>query len=125
MALEWKDEYSVGDEQMDEQHSGLFGLANRIETAELAQGNALVIELFESTRAHFSAEEAHMEQLGFPAAPEHAALHKHLITDLSDIVEIGVDDQDELDDVRVFYAEWLADHILRFDRRYYLFARKA
>lgn len=120
----WNEKYSVGDSEIDNQHKSLFELGNRISnSASTHDIKPDVMRLFKYTREHFKAEEAMMKRIGFPLAAEHAKLHDDLITKLSDVTSIPLDTDDNIDAFKKFIFEWLIDHIMNEDNKYFRFSR--
>jgi hemerythrin len=77
MALvEWKQEYSVGIVQIDEQHKKLAGLINIMHDSiksghgKEAIGDVLN-ELIAYTQYHFSTEEKYFDMYAYPDSEEH------------------------------------------------------
>lgn len=115
----WEDKYSVGDDEIDNQHKQLFAIANSVENhhekSEIAKS---IMELYKYTRIHFQAEEQMMRDVGFPEYREHQLLHDNLITKLN---EISNQEFDKAEDGRKFIDfvfNWLTDHILHQDMAY-------
>jgi len=78
--------------EIDSQHETLIGLVNRIHEAML-QGSgkavldALLSELLEHTRAHFSYEEQLMSQYNYPGYEEHKSQHGRLMQHIVSLTE--------------------------------------
>lgn len=117
----WSDEYSVGNEVLDNQHKYLLELGNKIQTADVGQARAFVMELYKYIRVHFTREEAHMKAIGFPGLDEHKEQHEHLITDLNALSQDFV--PEKLDALIAFLHTWLVNHVLHEDKAYFRFAR--
>jgi hemerythrin len=124
MKFLWTSEYSVGDDTLDRQHQHLFGLGNTIEDAPLAEGKHYVMELYRYAREHFTEEEAHMAEIGFPALPEHRELHTRLCQDFNAVIEDGFSDEGDFLKFKEFLYGWLTSHVMKFDRRYCDFAKR-
>ena len=120
----WKDEYSVGVPNLDEQHQRMFSLGNHLQEVDLKNNQEVIFKLFKHTREHFKTEEDHMKEIGFPDLDYHRELHDKLITDLSRIVEGRIDNQDKLNEFIMFVYTWIMDHILNYDKKYFDFVAK-
>lgn len=122
--FEWSDEYSVGDATLDSQHQSLFEIGNRLEQANLEEAQGIVLELFRYCREHFTAEEAHMQELGYPDLGIHCELHNRLIDDLNAVVMEGLTDVDQMDAFLTFFRRWLIEHVMYQDKKYFDFCRE-
>ena len=120
----WKDEYSVGVRQLDDDHQTLLNLINQFQTAShYFTGQRFEREAFDAlidyTRTHFAREEALMEQNGYPELPAHRAEHQQMI----DKVESLLGEYDQrghavLQETAAFLKDWLLDHINGTDQAY-------
>jgi hemerythrin len=120
----WSDEYSVGDQEIDNQHKRVFELANSIpDTWNKEQVMHMVMKLFRHTREHFTAEETLMKATGYPQQTEHMALHDRLITKLSEIAASPFENEDQVGAFKYFVYEWVIDHILNHDRKFFRFVQ--
>ena len=119
--IKWKEEYSVGIRQVDEQHKRLFDLTNRLIDArrELANKESLTVflsELIDYTHYHFQTEEALFSHL--PAARTHKAEHAQFIESLMGLVAGFLREEHNMDSqLLAFLVTWLRDHILKTDKR--------
>lgn len=122
--MAWNKNYSVGVEQLDQQHSGLFDLANELYTAMLnGQSHALTGEMLDKlvnyTEQHFAAEEALMEATNYPRLDAHRAAHRCLTEQVNEYRAQfergeGVANLPLL----YFFNNWLSKHILKEDKDY-------
>lgn len=119
----WSDKYSVGNDELDDQHRTLFDLGNRIIAAPLAEAPDYCLHMFSYIRKHFTAEEAHMASIGYPDIADHRVLHDRLISDYNRSVEHGIGDDQAFRKFKIFLFRWLTEHILEHDRNYFDFAR--
>lgn len=117
----WQENYTVGNEELDSQHRYLFELGNRIQTAQPSEARTFVMSLYKYTRVHFAREEQHMQALGFPDSEAHRLEHERLLSHLNELAQ-GFQ-PDRMNDLVVFFNNWLVNHVLNDDRRYFDFAR--
>jgi hemerythrin-like metal-binding protein len=120
--LPWSNLYSIGVQEIDDQHRVLVGLINRLgAAAEDAANSGLVRDILASLVTyigeHFANEERLMREYGYPNADAHIAAHGRL----ADRVEKMVAQQDQgmtptLDELIIFLRQWLISHILQTDR---------
>lgn len=116
----WKEEYAVGEPELDNQHRYLFDLGNKIESADKNEAKAYIMKLYKYATAHFKAEETHMKQIKYPDVENHRKLHDKFITDLN---SISMDfSNDSFEEFKVFLYSWLIHHILNEDNKYFLFS---
>ena len=122
--LEWKDEYSVGIDSIDQQHKRLVNLINQLHTAvhystgEEFEREALD-ELVDYTKTHFIYEEGLMEQNGYPDFEPHKEQHKAMIQKVEDVLAEYEKDQDTaMKNALDYLSDWLINHINGTDKEY-------
>ena len=122
--LEWKDEYSVGIDSIDQQHKRLVNLINQLHTAvtystgEEFEREALD-ELVDYTKTHFTYEEGLMEQNGYPDFDSHKAQHKQMIEKVGEVLAEYERDQDTaMNNALSYLSDWLINHINGTDKQY-------
>ncbi|MGE5465933.1 MAG: hemerythrin domain-containing protein [Ignavibacteria bacterium] len=120
----WSDDYRTGTESIDADHRRLLGAANALIEKLLANrrdnvGPALAT-LADELDAHFAAEEALMDEAGYPLLLEHAREHRRLRLSYQQFVarvDSGVDDYRYLAFAcQCIVADWLIDHAQKSDR---------
>src|ERR1035437_10171856 len=88
--VHWKNEYSLGILEIDNQHKSLIHCFASIE-ASIKAGHTWssthfnIVSLKEVARFHFSCEEALMRLFGYPDIEEHSSQHEHFFTFLAEI----------------------------------------
>lgn len=80
--IPWPENYLLGNRGMDATHAEFAALINRLAVADGREFQTLFLELLDHTGAHFGAEEALMDESGFPASAEHRAEHWRVLGDL-------------------------------------------
>lgn len=127
--VQWESRYSLGLDEIDEQHQWLFELINKIwqaivNRADYLQIVLLITELEIYARDHFNAEEALMLQTQYPGIEQHQAAHQKFIERIAvEKRNAGETRQLSLDLVH-FLQDWLGKHILSMDQAYADFTRK-
>ena len=122
--VEWKDEYSVGIDSIDQQHKKLLNLINQLQTAvdystgEEFERDALD-ELVAYTRTHFSYEEGLLQQNDYPGFEPHKAVHEKMIKKVEDVLSEYEQDHDAaMSNAVEFLKDWLINHINGTDKEY-------
>ncbi len=123
--VEWKDEYSVGIEMIDDDHRRLLNLINQFQTAVFYQTGAKFEDeafdaLIDYTRTHFEREEQLMSEHGYPDLQAHQQEHQKMI----ELVESRMAEHREqghheaLVEMVDFLRDWLINHINGTDQAY-------
>jgi hemerythrin len=120
--MEWKDEYSVGILEIDNQHKLLLrSFIDIVESINLDQGwsetHYAIVKLIQLARMHFMFEEAMMRMFGYPGIEEHQKEHEFFFAKLDSIEKHSLKKSAEVEMVK-FLREWLKSHILGSDRGY-------
>ena len=130
--LKWSDKLSVGVDLIDEQHKMLIQRLNDISTAvefnkgpnEIARTLSFLIDY---TDFHFSEEEKHMKDQGYPGLDDHLTKHAEFKTTLANL------EQDYKEDgathllahsIDTFLINWLVNHISGVDVKFGEFLRE-
>jgi len=120
----WKDNYSVGVEEIDRHHKKLFEIVNSLYEGCLVPGGILDVagridELMAYAEYHFAAEEELMKQLGYEEKEDHFRLHRKFIDKLVKLQQISFESEEELTkELIVFLGNWLLHHVMDEDRKY-------
>ena len=128
--VEWKESYTVGVADLDNDHKRLIELINRFQTAyKYHTGEEFELqalnELVDYTRYHFEREEKMMEEAGYPDLEEHKEIHRNMIVKVGRFQkEYQQTGHEALDGVASFLSEWLIDHINGTDKKYSPFLSK-
>jgi hemerythrin-like metal-binding protein len=120
--MEWKDEYSVGILEIDDQHKLLLQSFTEIEESiKLGQGwsntHYAILELNQLARMHFTFEEAIMHMFGYPEMEAHKIEHQQFFAKMASIERHSLKKSAEVEMVQ-FLRSWLTMHILGSDRGY-------
>ena len=128
--LEWKDEYSVGIEVIDNDHRKLLNLINQFQTAVFYRTGRdfeeqAFNELVDYTRTHFKREEDLMEKHGYPDFEAHREEHRKMIAQVELWLEKyqSSDREMSLKEAVVHLRDWLINHINGTDQAYSGFLR--
>jgi hemerythrin len=127
MKVEWTDDLSLNIPEMDEQHKQLIALINEFYTAvERGEREEGIRRLFDGMDRyavfHFSAEEAFMEQIGYPELASHRETHAIYRREyLAAMERHEAGDRKAVRDLVAFLFSWLYTHIQKTDKRYAAF----
>lgn len=123
--VEWEDEYSVGIDEIDNQHKKLVGIMNELcdlltinSKNYAAEASVVVKELADYTDYHFKCEEKeYFGKYDYPSADIHVMQHNNFISQVADKVKHI--DKMTIEDGKMFYSylkTWLLNHIARADK---------
>ena len=123
---QWMNEYSVGIDEVDDQHKVLINCIANLEQAidsgdEKQRWSAIhyaIVQLSDYTRVHFSVEESLMRILKYPGCAEHIAQHQVFVKYLADMERRSITQDISEDEIVGFLRNWLLTHILEDDKRY-------
>ncbi|MBT4888507.1 MAG: hemerythrin family protein [Rhodospirillales bacterium] len=117
----------IGVEAIDNDHKVLIRLLNQIMNPSIhtAEIDTVVDELLEYTAYHFQREEMIMEVCEYPGLEEHRSLHKNLIEEVSERMQLWRNNN--APEVRSqfcwFLQNWLFQHIMKEDNDISLYIR--
>lgn len=122
--VEWKNDYSVGIDSIDQQHKRLINLINQLHTAvDYSTGpefeREALDELVDYTKTHFSYEEGLMEQNGYPDFEPHKAQHEKMFKKVEEVLaEYEKDQETAMSNAAEYLKDWLINHINGTDKEY-------
>ena len=122
--IKWRESYSVGVDQFDEEHKTIVKLINEMfEVVKDCEVNISVSyeidQLTEYTKKHFTNEETALEKAGFTLLEEHKAIHKKMVQEVIEFKEqIEKNTAGVNSDFYLFLRDWLLKHILEEDMKY-------
>ena len=121
--MEWKEEYSVGIHEIDEQHKTLVECISSIEQAAVQYdrqaADTALVRLADWAQAHFTLEESLMRIHDYPRLEEHADEHKQFSVHLRTLQEPFLT-TDVFHDRIEFLQEWWDTHVQEHDKSYAL-----
>lgn len=128
--FEWKDNYSLGIKDIDDQHKKLLkigmGLYELMASKEIRQSDRydeiidMIHELKEYTVYHFNYEEQKLEKCNYSDLDKHILEHQNFIDKIDEVEDEDVDSfQNKVALELIDYiAKWIVNHILVTDRKY-------
>lgn len=143
MPIVWREQMSVGNDLIDQDHRYLVCLINSIELAMRHQEDSdallsFVGELVHYTHFHFEREERIQKKMLYPQAGTHREVHQEILAHIGELqadvreyhehVRDGtlVEGERELviQRVMLLLREWVLDHVLKHDKRMEPYLRK-
>ncbi len=131
--LEWKDEFLIGIEEIDEQNNELFDNVNKFTSSVYENEGKAIYDLFAFLDSHartsFKTEETLMQRHGYAFLDSHQQEHKRFVenfTMLKAEADIAKNDlRYLLFRTRILLFDWFTGHVAKADRhmgRYLIYA---
>jgi hemerythrin len=121
MSLIWREQLSVGNDLIDEDHKYLIEIINQAEHSLLSK-NQLELKqalenLFRYSKAHFQREEKIALAVGYPQAAELHVSHEALLARLDKVSQELKEDWSvpAVEHFIAFLREWLINHVIKED----------
>ena len=120
--MKWKEEYSVGLQEIDDQHMKLLDMFTAVEKSiESAESwNDVHIGLMglkSSASIHFTVEQALMRMFGFDGLARHIVTHQYFFDKLAEMERRSLGNSTKHETVE-FLADWFKDHMCTTDKEY-------
>ena len=129
--ITWREEYSVGYEEFDNQHKKLINIINEIQpllnNKEISDEKLYVeisdvlSKLLDYTEYHFESEEELFEKYDYKHTAEHKELHHRFFMKITELLANLVLDEDLrgiVSKTDAYLKEWLLSHIQGADQKY-------
>jgi hemerythrin-like metal-binding protein len=120
----WKDEYGVGNEELDQHHRTMFTIINDL-YAGMIGGAAnrdltlLYKKALEYAQFHFDREERVLKDSKYPQLPEQQRAHQAYVRQIEALTKSIPTGQKGISmDMLHFLKNWWLNHILKLDRAY-------
>jgi hemerythrin len=127
----WNETYSVGVQELDDQHKALIRMINEMQYAmnnDKGQEaiSSIVNQMFDYMEVHFTTEEGYMQKCAYPGLQGHQLKHEEFRVKARDLRERTASGEFILSfEVVQFLSDWLQNHIMISDMKYTeLFAEK-
>jgi hemerythrin len=124
MKIEWKDEYTVGIKEIDDQHRYFISLLNDLNGAVCSNKGRqelkdLFRELSDYAEKHFATEERYFDEFKYEGAEEHKLKHQEMRDEIKKIGSQKVGNEiDFYGNIVYFLKDWLEDHFEKMDQEY-------
>jgi hemerythrin-like metal-binding protein len=121
MSIEWKDTYSVGVNDIDEQHKRFFILLDKLSAIILHDGSQpellqLLDDLIDYSKYHFDTEDELMIKHNYVNIGQHKLEHLYFSNKVLSYKSDMLKNNKYLSiEVFNFIRNWLVDHIIRTD----------
>jgi len=120
----WSDDFSVGVEEIDNDHRKLINIINESTTIMLFDENRhnlvdVINKLLDYTEYHFKHEEKLMQEYDYADAKEHKEYHKEMIQKVEYFKELNKtkDYEDAAKEIIAYLKDWLINyHIAKCDK---------
>ncbi len=127
--MEWNEKLAVGIKTIDSQHQELFKRINNLVRAIKehrckAEIDGTLKFLDDYARVHFSEEEKHMRETGYPGVEEQRAQHKKYLENLADLKaeaqlpRVPGSTYDLSATTNQVIVDWIVDHIMKLDMKF-------
>ncbi|HOZ53162.1 MAG TPA: bacteriohemerythrin [bacterium] len=124
----WSTKYSVGVQEIDNQHKQFFKICNDLiklsENKKFSEDLALVsiMRLGDYAFYHLGTEEELFFQTKYTEAANHIKIHNSFRKSVKEFIKLArdkkTDKRKNARDVAIFMSAWLASHILTVDKKY-------
>jgi hemerythrin len=122
--IEWDDSFSVGVEEINEQHKKLVSMINELYDAMKAGKGKdalgpIINGLIDYTQVHFKTEEDYFDKFGYPLTQAHKLEHKGFVDKVTAFKsDFDAGNTSLTIDVMNFLKDWLIHHIKGSDKKY-------
>ncbi len=122
--LEWEEKYSVGIEEIDNQHKHMFATINKlldiISTGSTKENLGDIIEALVKYKIfHFATEEKYFKEFNYEETEDHIKKHKEFNDNLTILKEKYPEYTIEFAfELINFLEDWLINHLMVVDQRY-------
>ena len=126
----WNESYSVGVQELDQQHKKLIMMINQVIVSGDDSGSSglmssLLTQMTRYAEIHFQAEEKYMLDFCFPEYGSHHREHMAFIRKTARFITTTISNEESiLSDMFTYLNEWLIAHILKSDMQYKAFFQK-
>ena len=121
--ISWEDEFCVGIEAIDRQHTRIMRLINEIDEVVQEGGTyeqfaPVLNDLIDYTTRHFAHEEKLLEENSCPDLDRHKKAHVRLCEELLDWKKkVAKADTEDMNEHMLFLRIWFPGHILNVDKK--------
>lgn len=123
MQIEWKQDFSVGNDSIDREHMQLIEEINQLYTQLSEPFDALAIEMLlgniqADISAHFAFEELLMREASYVEYEDHKKDHENLLDQINDMIFSFAENPDSGREMLMNrLSDWFSHHFASFDKR--------
>ena len=121
--IEWREEYSVGNAAVDQEHELLIAQINQL-YEQLSQPmdpvaiETMLSDIQSDISTHFALEELLMQEVGFPEYEMHKQDHERLLDQIHDLIFHFSEDPESGKELLINrLSDWFSNHFRGFDAR--------
>ncbi|MEI6306223.1 MAG: bacteriohemerythrin [Deltaproteobacteria bacterium] len=120
----WSDKYSIGNDEIDNQHKKLFDILNKLFDICVGKNDVDTLEaalddLVSYTDYHFKFEEQHMRDVGYKKIGKHIVEHDYFKNEIIFAKRRQAQNKSNTDNKLIeFLSNWLIQHVTEEDRKY-------
>lgn len=121
----WVSAYSVGVEEIDNQHKKILDFLNQLVNLSSAEASPEVIkkvllEFERYTHSHFATENRLMAKYQYPVLREHSKEHEEMALKIKEIINnYNCTEIDITTDILVYMKKWITKHLTSIDQNLY------
>ena len=121
--MQWKPEYSVGVESMDDEHREMIDLINDIydklgSSPDTDQVEQFLGDIFSTISMHFAMEERLLSKINYSEYQAHKHDHEELLDQIRDLMDdFAADTSSGAVKLEQSLSDWFAGHFSTFDAR--------
>ena len=121
--IQWKEDYSVGHDEIDKQHQQLIGIINDLFLA-IKDGSEekflqeILVRMYEYTKLHFVYEEELLARISYPNIENHQSLHEWMVVKTKNMRHRLLDHEETAREILEMLKKWWIDHIRKTDMQY-------
>lgn len=121
--IEWKEEYSIGNASVDEEHELLIAQINKLyeqfnQPLDTAAIESMLADIQTDISSHFALEELLMQEAEFAEFEEHKQDHERLLDQIDDMTFHFTEDPESGKELLINrLSDWFSHHFKGFDTR--------
>ena len=122
--INWEKKYSIGFEEIDNQHKKLVEMINELHKSfthggSIKTADKIIGDMIEYTDYHFKIEEKYFEKYNYSEKQEHIIQHKSFVKQVTEFYNDFQDGSVTIGfEIMNFLRKWLLEHIEGSDNKY-------
>lgn len=121
--VHWKDDYSVGAAEVDDEHKALIERINRVHDRLMTENEPSAVaaffeDLISAITVHFALEERFLNERGYEKLPQQREDFERLLDEILGLIdEFDRDEETDREDLAARLDGWLSSHSETHDAR--------